>query len=68
MRTGSIRYCPDTFCPVSGSDGIAEEVNEKLQQVGEVSIGALTTQYDLPSEFLEKVRDHCGSARCPSGR
>ncbi|KAF0307098.1 E3 UFM1-protein ligase 1 [Amphibalanus amphitrite] len=35
-------------------DCIAEEVNEKLQQVGEISIGALTTQYDLPSEFLER--------------
>ena len=42
--------------PVCYPDGIAEEVNEKLQQVGEISIGALTTQYDLPSDFLEKVR------------
>ncbi|XP_037079233.1 E3 UFM1-protein ligase 1-like [Pollicipes pollicipes] len=43
-------------------DGVAEEVNEKLQQVGEISIGALTTQYDLPAEFLEKeLRPRTGS-------
>lgn len=31
---------------------IAAEINEKLQQEGEVSVSDLTVQFDLPSEFL----------------
>ncbi|KAE8749858.1 hypothetical protein FOCC_FOCC003327 [Frankliniella occidentalis] len=34
---------------------LAEEINEKLVQQGEVSISDLTSQYDLPSEFLQQV-------------
>lgn len=36
-------------------DRVAEEVNEKLQQNGQITIGELTKQYDLPGEFLHKV-------------
>lgn len=31
---------------------IAVEINEKLQQEGEISVSDLTIQFDLPSEFL----------------
>lgn len=31
---------------------IAAEINEKLQQEGEISVSDLTIQFDLPSEFL----------------
>lgn len=31
---------------------IATEINEKLQQEGEISVSDLTIQFDLPSEFL----------------
>lgn len=34
---------------------LAEEINEKLIQQGQVSISDLTRQYDLPSEFLQQV-------------
>jgi Uncharacterized conserved protein (DUF2042). len=34
---------------------IAEEINEKLQQQGQVTVGDLTRIYDLPSEFLQSV-------------
>nr|CAG4640670.1 EOG090X0267 [Eulimnadia texana] len=33
-------------------DRIAEEFNETLQQVGQISVNDLTKQYDLPAEFL----------------
>ncbi|TDG39652.1 hypothetical protein AWZ03_013925 [Drosophila navojoa] len=32
---------------------IAQEINEKLSQRGEISISDLTSQFDLPSEFLQ---------------
>lgn len=32
---------------------IAQEINEKLAQRGEISISDLTSQFDLPSEFLQ---------------
>lgn len=35
---------------------LAEEINEKLSQQGQVSISDLTRQYDLPSDFLQQVR------------
>ena len=35
-------------------DYIAEEINEKLQLEGTVSISAITKEYDLPSEFLQE--------------
>ena len=35
-------------------DFIAEEINEKLQLEGTVSISAITKEYDLPSEFLQE--------------
>jgi ABC-type transporter Mla MlaB component len=35
---------------------IAEEINERLSQQGQVSTADLTRQYDLPSDFLQSVR------------
>ena len=35
-------------------DFIAEEINEKLQLEGTVSVSAITKEYDLPSEFLQE--------------
>ena len=35
-------------------DFIAEEINEKLQLEGTVSISTITKEYDLPSEFLQE--------------
>lgn len=32
---------------------IAQEINEKLQLQGHISVGELTLQYDLPAEFLQ---------------
>ncbi|PNF42126.1 hypothetical protein B7P43_G10272 [Cryptotermes secundus] len=34
---------------------IAEEINERLLQQGQVTIGDLTRHYDLPSDFLQMV-------------
>lgn len=34
---------------------IAEEINEVLQQNGQISVVELTKQYDLPIEFLLQV-------------
>jgi hypothetical protein len=34
---------------------IAEEINEKLLQQGQITIGELTRHYDLPSDFLQTV-------------
>ncbi|XP_023230156.1 E3 UFM1-protein ligase 1-like [Centruroides sculpturatus] len=36
-------------------DGIADEINDKLQQTGQITIGELTKQYDLPGDFLEEI-------------
>ncbi|XP_055950269.1 E3 UFM1-protein ligase 1-like [Argiope bruennichi] len=36
-------------------DHLAEEVNEKLHQSGEISVAEITKQYDLPGDFLEQV-------------
>ncbi|VEN49343.1 unnamed protein product [Callosobruchus maculatus] len=36
---------------------ITSEINEKLQQQGQISIGDLTIQYDLPAEFLQQIVD-----------
>ncbi|XP_054715916.1 E3 UFM1-protein ligase 1-like [Uloborus diversus] len=36
-------------------DHIAEEINEKLHQAGEITIAELTKIYDLPGNFLEEV-------------
>ncbi|XP_035218444.1 E3 UFM1-protein ligase 1-like [Stegodyphus dumicola] len=36
-------------------DHIAEEVNEKLHQIGEISITEITKLYDLPGDFLEEA-------------
>ena len=38
---------------------IAEEINEKLLQQGQVTIGELTRHYDLPSDFLQTVSTIC---------
>jgi len=34
---------------------IAEEINEKLLQQGQITIGEITRHYDLPSDFLQMV-------------
>ncbi|KAM8705841.1 hypothetical protein ACLKA7_010179 [Drosophila subpalustris] len=41
---------------------IAQEINEKLAQRGEISISELTSQFDLPSDFLQHnvVEKHLG--------
>ena len=36
-------------------DKIAEEVNDKLQDQGHVTIPELTKLYDLPADFLSEV-------------
>lgn len=36
---------------------IAEEINERLIQQGQVTIAELTRLYDLPSDFLQSVRN-----------
>lgn len=33
---------------------VATEINEKLQQQGQINVGDLTVQYDLPAEFLQQ--------------
>lgn len=33
---------------------VATEINEKLQQQGQIHVGDLTVQYDLPAEFLQQ--------------
>ncbi|XP_019617876.1 PREDICTED: E3 UFM1-protein ligase 1-like [Branchiostoma belcheri] len=43
-------------------DSLAEEVNDLLQENGQVTIGQLTKQYDLPSDFLmEAVLERLGT-------
>ena len=36
-------------------DSFAEEVNDKLQEQGQVTIAELTKAYDLPADFLSEV-------------
>lgn len=33
---------------------IATEINEKLQQAGQINVSELTVEYDLPAEFLQQ--------------
>lgn len=33
---------------------VATEINEKLQQLGQINVSDLTVQYDLPAEFLQQ--------------
>ncbi|CAG2061653.1 unnamed protein product [Timema podura] len=42
---------------------IAQEINERLAQNGQVSVGDLTRQYDLPSDFLQTVRCQTDGSR-----
>lgn len=43
-------------------DRLAEEVNDKLQQAGQVNIAELCKMYDLPGEFLtEELNSRLGS-------
>uniref|UniRef100_T1PDD2 E3 UFM1-protein ligase 1 homolog n=1 Tax=Musca domestica TaxID=7370 RepID=T1PDD2_MUSDO len=41
---------------------IAQEINEKLAQKGEISVNDLTEQFDLPSDFLQRdvLEKHLG--------
>lgn len=34
---------------------IAQEINEKLQQTGEINVSDLTVQFDLPSDFIQRT-------------
>lgn len=36
-------------------DGVAEEINEKLQQAGITSISNIVKHYDLPGDFMQEV-------------
>ena len=36
---------------------ISEEINETLQEKGHVSIAELTNNYELPTEFIQQVRN-----------
>lgn len=45
-------------------DRIAEEINERLLQQGQVTIGDLTRHYDLPSDFLQMVNIICVMKMC----
>lgn len=36
-------------------DRLAEEVNDKLQEAGLISIAELCKNYDLPGDFLSEV-------------
>lgn len=36
-------------------DHLAEEINEKLHQAGEIHVAELTKFYNLPGDFLEEV-------------
>lgn len=36
-------------------DRLAEEVNDKLQEQGHITIAELTKLYDLPADFLSEV-------------
>lgn len=38
-------------------DKIAEEVNDRLQDQGHVTIPELTKLYDLPADFLSEVKE-----------
>lgn len=42
---------------------IAGEINEKLQQQGQINVGELTITYDLPADFLQQqvLEKHLGS-------
>jgi hypothetical protein len=39
----------------SYSDKLAEEINDRVQEQGQLTIAELTKQYDLPAEFLREV-------------
>ncbi|KAG9463150.1 hypothetical protein GDO78_022306 [Eleutherodactylus coqui] len=43
-------------------DQIAEEVNDKLQEAGQVTISELCKTYDLPGDFLTEVIKDCARA------
>ena len=36
-------------------ESLAEEINDKLQEQGQVTLAELTKIYDLPAEFLSGV-------------
>uniref|UniRef100_T1IY38 E3 UFM1-protein ligase 1 homolog n=1 Tax=Strigamia maritima TaxID=126957 RepID=T1IY38_STRMM len=44
-------------------DSIAEEINERLQQSGQISIGELIKHYDLPAQFLkDSIEERLGTS------
>lgn len=44
-------------------DGVAEEINEKLQQAGITTISNIVKHYDLPGDFMQEVRDGAQESR-----
>lgn len=44
-----------TYHPRNYLNGLAEEVNDKLQEAGQVTIPELCKSYDLPGDFLTEV-------------
>ncbi len=40
-------------------NALCEEVNETLQEVGQVSIGDLSRNFSLPNDFLMEVKYMC---------
>lgn len=53
MRTLSIS-CNWVVCSTY-LDHLAEEVNDKLQEAGLISVADLCKNYDLPGDFLSEV-------------
>jgi hypothetical protein len=46
-------------------DRIAEEINENLQQSGQITVVELSKQYELPMEFVLQVSNACASSKTP---
>ena len=62
MQDSRVNFVLGQLVDSSYLDFIAEEINEKLQLEGTVSISTITKEYDLPSEFLqEEVAARLGS-------
>lgn len=60
-KAAQIEECTPTINIVNGQlieqsyiNALCEEINDKLQQQGQVKIADLTSSYDLPSDFLRK--------------
>ena len=45
----------ESFSFSSYLDSICEEINDKLEEAGQISIADLTKHYDLPGDFMYDV-------------